>query len=270
MTMDSVASERSYDPRFFEKIAAVEDEHFWFASRNRIISAAVENVIANLPGGYRLLEVGCGTGVVLRQLVKLCRGGEVMGMDLFPEAVAFAGKRASCPVILGDILDPPPLGQFDVVTIFDVLEHLPNDDQIVAGLNRILKPGGALVLTVPAHMSLWSYFDVAACHRRRYSTDELSRLLRGKGFELEYQTQFMALLFPLIWFSRRLQGGQTEVDPEVAAKKAGRELKLVPLINPLLKAILSGEAWVVKHRWPLPIGTSHLAVARKVRTVPLN
>lgn len=141
--MELATSERDfYDPQFFAKIAAVENEHFWFAARNRIIKAAIETVIRDLPRGYRLLEVGCGTGVVLRQLVDVCHGGEVMGMDLFPEAVAFATARAGCPVIVGDILNPPALGQFDIVTIFDVLEHLPNDDQIVAGLNRVLKPGG--------------------------------------------------------------------------------------------------------------------------------
>ena len=93
-----------YDPQFFAKIAAVENEHFWFSARNRIIKAAIETVIQDLPKGYRLLEVGCGTGVVLRQLVEACHGGEVMGMDLFPEAVAFATERAGCPVIVGDIL----------------------------------------------------------------------------------------------------------------------------------------------------------------------
>ena len=144
----------------------------------------------------------------------------------------------------------------------------PNDDQIVAGLNRVLKPGGRLVLTVPAHMSLWSYFDIAARHRRRYSARALSRLLSESGFEVEYQTQFMAVLFLLIMVSRKLHGGRSDDDPDIAAEKAERELKIVPIINPLLRSVLSTEAWMVKRRWRLPIGTSHLAVARKIR--PMN
>jgi SAM-dependent methyltransferase len=266
--IEAPSSKRStYDPQFFPKIAAVEDQHFWFVARNRIIAAAVRNVVADLPPKYRLLEVGCGTGVVLRHLAKVCEGGEILGMDLFPEAVAFAGQRASCPVIVGDILEPSALGQFDVVTIFDVLEHLPNDARIVAGLNQILKPGGRLVLTVPAHMSLWSYFDVAARHCRRYSVAELDRLLRENGFEVKYLTQFMMILFPMIWLLRRLRGGQAEVGHDKAAEKAARELKVVPLINSFLKMILGAEAWAIKYRIRLPLGTSLLAVASKVRAV---
>ena len=157
----------TYDPQFFSKIAAVEDRHFWFTARNRVIEAVVGNIVAKLPGRYRVLEAGCGTGVVLRELVKTCADGEVIGMDLYPEAVAFARERAGCEVVLGDILQPPSLGLFDLVALCDVLEHLPNDGEIVDGLRRLLNPGGRLLLTVPAHMSLWSYFDVAACHRRR-------------------------------------------------------------------------------------------------------
>ena len=109
------------------------------------LAAATRSVVAGLQPGYRVVEVGCGTGIVLQQLKQVCTGGEVMGMDLYPEAVEFASRRAGCRVIVGDVLNPPPLGQFDVVGMFDVLEHLPDDRAILRGLNRLLKPGGALV-----------------------------------------------------------------------------------------------------------------------------
>lgn len=253
----------TYDPKFFSKIAAVEDRHFWFATRNRVIGAVVKRVIHELPKNYRVLEVGCGTGIVLRELVRICEGGEVTGMDLFPEAVEFASNRAACPVLVGDILNPPELGKFDIVTIFDVLEHLPNDDEIVCGLNRMLKLGGTLILTVPAHMSLWSYFDVAACHQRRYSNRSLDRLLREGGFTVEYLSQFMMPLFPLIWLTRRFRKGAGAKD---AAMEAARELAVVPGLNLLLKAILAPEAFAAKHRLKLPIGTSLLAIASKAAT----
>lgn len=263
--VDSSATGRAtYDPQFFAKIAAVEDRHFWFCARNRIIAAALKRIVANLPADYRVLEVGCGTGQVLRHLVQMCREGEVIGMDLFPEAVAFARQRTSCRVIVGDILDPPDLGEFDVLALFDVLEHLPNDRQIVQALHRLLKPGGSLVLTVPAHMSLWSYFDVAACHCRRYSTTRLARLLVENGFKVEYRSEFMMILFPFIWLLRRIHGGRTESDPQIATDRAGQELKVIPVINRILTEVLATEARVVKRGWSLPFGTSILAVARKV------
>jgi SAM-dependent methyltransferase len=254
----------SYDPQYFAKIAQIEDRHFWFVARNRIISAAIGQAISGLAAGYRVLEVGCGTGTVLRRLVDVCRTGDVMGMDLFPEAVAFASQRASCRVIVGDILNPPALGEFDLVATFDVLEHLPNDGKMLQALHRLLKPGGCLVLTVPAHMSLWSYFDVAACHCRRYSTMGLERLLVENGFKIEYRSEFMMILFPLIWLSRRLHGGRTKFDSQMAAERASRELKIVPVINRILTEVLGTEACAVKRSWSLPFGTSILAVARKV------
>jgi SAM-dependent methyltransferase len=260
---DAGLEHQSYDPRFFGRIAEIEDRNFWFCARNRIIAAAVRRVIAGLPTGFRVLEVGCGTGVVLRQLTKLCRDGEVIGMDLYSQAAVFASGRAACRVIVGDILNPPSLGEFDVVGIFDVLEHLTNDRQILSGLNRMIKPGGALILTVPAHMALWSYFDVAACHCRRYASTELAHILRETGFEVEYLTEFMMSLFPLLWLVRRIKGGSGMMDRERAAKKAANELTIVPILNGILKLILSVEALVIERRWRLPVGTSLLAVARK-------
>jgi SAM-dependent methyltransferase len=260
---DARLEHQSYDPRFFGRIAEIEDRHFWFCARNRVIAAAVRRVIAGLPTGYRVLEVGCGTGVVLRQLTKLCRDGEVIGMDLYSQAAVFASRRAACRVIVGDILNPPPLGEFDVIGIFDVLEHLINDRQILGGLNRMLKPGGALILTVPTHMSLWSYFDVAARHCRRYATTELAHILRETGFEVEYLTEFMMSLFPLLWLVRRIKGGSGMMDRERAAEKAATELKVIPVVNGLLKLILTWETFVIRRRWRLPVGTSLLAVARK-------
>jgi len=253
----------SYDPRLFAKIAAVEDRHFWFCARNRIIAAAVRSVADGLPPGYRVLEAGCGTGFVLRQLVEVCRDGEVVGMDLFPEAVAFASRRAGCRVLAGDVLDPPELGQFDLVGMFDVLEHLPDDRAILRGLHQLLKPGGVLLLTVPAHLSLWSYFDVSSCHCRRYEPDELAVKLAEAGFRIEYLTEFMTSIFPLVWLGRRVKGGSRTTDRATADARTENELKIVPGVNGLLKAVLSLEAAAIARRWRLPKGTSLLAVARK-------
>jgi len=259
----SSPSTDSYDPRLFSKIAAVEDRHFWFCARNRIIAAAVRSVANALPPGYRVLEAGCGTGFVLRQLVEVCRGGEVLGMDLFPEAVAFASRRAGCRVLAGDVLNPPELGQFDLVGMFDVLEHLADDLAILSGLHRLLKPGGALLLTVPAHMSLWSYFDVSSCHCRRYEFGELASKLTEAGFRVEYLTEFMMSIFPLVWLGRRLKGGSRTTDRATADARTADELKVVPGVNGLLKAALSTEAAAIARRWRLPKGTSLLAIARK-------
>jgi len=143
-----------YDPRFFAKIAAVEKTHFWFCARTRIIASAVEQVVASPQRGYRVIGVGCGTGVVLNELVRVCRGGDVVGMDCVSRTVAFATETASCPVFVGDIARLEGLGQFDVVGIFDVLEHLTYDRQILEGLNRMLKPGDNYSHRSRSHVAL--------------------------------------------------------------------------------------------------------------------
>ena len=130
---------RSYDPQFFAKILAVEDRHFWFRARNDVIASAVAGLVNGLPTGYRLLEVGCGTGVVLRHLAGVCQRGSVLGLDLYPEAVSYARERTGCEVVVGDVRSPPEsLGQFDIVGMFDVLEHLPDERQTLMALDRVL------------------------------------------------------------------------------------------------------------------------------------
>ena len=263
--LHSLRSNGSYDPDFFAKIGEVEDRHFWFGARNEIIAAAVANLISGLPSGYRVLEVGCGTGVVLRRLAGMCDRGEVLGLDLYPEAVSLAQERTGCQVVVGDILTPPlSLGEFDIVGAFDVLEHLADERRTLMALSKMLKSDGSLVLTVPAHSSLWSYFDVAACHCRRYDRRQLVKLLQENQFEITYLTEFMMLLYPLIWLFRKAGKGKKVPSQRLAAQEAASEFEIIPVINGLLRVLLSWEQSFVRQRWSIPIGTSLLAVAKKV------
>jgi SAM-dependent methyltransferase len=260
----ALPSDRSYDPQFFAKIVAVEDRHFWFRARNDVIANAVISLVNGLPSDYRLLEVGCGTGVVLRHLAGVCQQGSVLGLDLYPEAVSYARERTGCEVVLGDVLSPPEsLGQFDIVCMFDVLEHLPDERQTLMAIDRVLKPGGSLVLTVPAHPSLWSYFDVAACHCRRYDRRQVEKLLQENQFRITYLTEFMMLLYPLIWLFRRAGKGKELPSQGQAAQQAASEFRILPGINGLLGILLSWERSFVKRGWSIPIGTSLLAIAQK-------
>src|SRR5262249_43810635 len=159
----------------------------------------VRGLTANLAPGYRVLEVGCGTGTVLQMLERVCATGQVAGMDLFEEGLEFARRRVSCPLICGDLRSPPFATTFDIVGMFDVLEHLEDDRGPLDHLFRLIRPGGRLILTVPAHMSLWSYFDESSCHYRRYDRTALQSKLAATGFEVEFITEFMMTLFPLVW-----------------------------------------------------------------------
>ena len=121
----------SYDPVYFSPLFEIEERHFWFRARNRIIGSLVEAETSQYPEGYRVLEIGCGTGNVLQLLENICRNGRVIGMDLFHEGLEFARRRVSCSLVQGDLHDSPFATQFQIVGMFDVLEHLSDDREVL-------------------------------------------------------------------------------------------------------------------------------------------
>ncbi|HTZ49774.1 MAG TPA: class I SAM-dependent methyltransferase [Verrucomicrobiae bacterium] len=157
-----------------------------------------------------------------------------------------------------------PFGkQFELIGMFDVLEHVQEERETLDSLLRLLTPGGRLLLTVPAHKFLWSYFDEAAHHCRRYSSKELHNKLKAAGFEVEYQSQFMTCILPLVWMFRKIGGRQQVAQSRDAKALASKEFRLVPIINGILMALLSPEARWLARGHSLPIGTSLVVIARK-------
>lgn len=256
----------SYDPAHFAPLFASEDRHFWFRTRNLVISLLAKQLVAGFGSDARILEVGCGTGNVLRVLEQICPPGTVAGMDLFMEGLRFAGKRTVCPLVQGDVHTPPFRRQFDLIGLFDVLEHLPDDLQVLRDLHAMLASGGALFLTVPAHRSLWSYFDTASDHYRRYEQHELQDRLIEAGFRIEYLTQYMVSIFPFVRVGRaaatlraRLRSGKQDRSQEMLYD----ELRVRPGVNEILLWLLAQENRFIRKRYRLPAGTSLLAIARK-------
>ena len=254
-----------YNPAFYEALYAAEDRHFWFRARNRIISIVASQVVSGLAPGYRVLEIGCGNGNVIRHLEKACANGVVIGMDLFGEGLKYARQRSSSLLVQADASRTPFRTRFELVGAFDVLEHIPDDVGVLRQLRTLISPGGVLLITVPAHQSLWSYFDEASHHCRRYEPDELSGKLFEAGYTVEFLSHYMASIYPLIWLGRRLAGrtskGRDGEKPS-AEELAKRELTVNPAVNLLLRGALAVEApWIARRR-RLSIGSSLVAVAR--------
>src|SRR2546421_11627389 len=114
-------------PDFAPQLFDAEDRHFWFRARNTVIGRVVGGLVQGLRPGYRVLEVGCGNGNVLRVLERVCADGEVVGMDLVEEKLTFARRRTRCTLRQGDLYRLPDEEPFDLIGMFDVLEHLPDD-----------------------------------------------------------------------------------------------------------------------------------------------
>src|SRR5947209_16514704 len=178
------------DERLMNAMLELDDRHWWYRGRRRIIRAELARLA--LRPGARVLDAGCGSG---RTLEELGRFGEVFGIELDPGAAAMARDRGCAEVVVGRLEELPwEDGYFDLITCLDVIEHTPDDRVTLRELRRVCRPGGFLVVTVPAYQSLWSMHDVANHHYRRYSRARLRAPAVDAGWRVRRMTSFNALL----------------------------------------------------------------------------
>jgi len=149
--------------------------------------------------------------------------------------------------------------EFDVIGAFDVLEHIKEDEQVLAQMCISLKPKGLMLLTVPQHSWLWSSTDEYACHERRYAASDLHQKIELAGFRVIRSTSFITTLLPAMMISRFFLR-------KVSDKKfdATAELKISPWLNALFSRLLGAELALIKRGFNFPVGGSRLVVARKI------
>lgn len=202
-----------------------------------------------------LLDAGCGTGGLIKRLASETRW-RWTGVDISPVAAELARERAPQARIVEASVTALPSADasFDAVVSADVLYHLDDDAAAVREFFRVLRPGGAVVINVPAHPWLWSYHDIAVAGRRRYTRGGLRRLLEGAGLVVERLTHWNTLPLPLIVARRKL----------LPAPRGGSDVQLFPApVEACLRGAMKVErAWLATSR-TLSCGSSLLAVARK-------
>lgn len=242
----------SLDKHIYQQMAATEDRHWWFVARRKIFCEALS--FSKPHPAQRIVDIGCGTGGNLSLLQQF---GDVIGLELNPDAANMAATHGQVVVGGETQLWPIAANSVDTFTAFDVLEHIPDDKTAALNLFASLKPGGRLVLSVPAYQWLWSQHDESLHHHRRYVLPDIVTLATSVGFSIEYISYHNCILFPVSLMLRiisRFSGGLLGADENRVPAQP---------INLPLQAIYSFERHIVKRKWRMPFGLSIIAVLRK-------
>lgn len=237
----------------YEVMFQQEDHHWWYRGMRSITESLLDRWYRG-PRPGRVLDAGCGTGGMAAWLR---RYGEVTGVDIAEAALARARSRQLPALVRGSVDALPFLdAQFDLVTSFDVLYHLEvsDDERALAEIRRVLRPGGALLIRVPAHDWLRGRHDVMVHTRHRYGAAELRIKLRKAGLRLRHLSYANSLLFPLAPVKRLLEGKHQDGLPDLWRPPEP--------VNGLLAGILAAEGQLAA-RLSLPVGLSLVAFAER-------
>lgn len=246
------------DASEYNKMYHLEEANWWYAGRRDLVlnvAGRINKSISEKP--LRILDAGCGTGMNLKCIQDM---GEAYGLDISKNALRLSKSRGLSSLICGSA-DRLPFKSnlFDLILALDVIEHIEEDLLAIEELNRVLKPGGHLIITVPAFQFLWSEHDQAVHHRRRYAKSSIIRMLQSGGFENEKATYWNFFLFMPVAAMRIIKKFRR------SNEKKQTDLAELPFcLNGLLKILLRIENRILGE-FDLPVGVSVMCVCRKVR-----
>lgn len=247
------------DFSIYEKMAKVEQDHWWYSGRRAIACRIFQKL--KLPPEAKILEAGCGTGGNLNLLSEF---GKVYAFECDPIARSVGFKKSNIQIFNGELPNNIPFddNMFDLIVLFDVIEHVNEDKLALLNLVRKLKIGGHLLITVPAHQWLWSSSDNQNYHKRRYSKKMVKDMLQKSKLKIIQVTYFNTVLFPLIVamvFIEKITNVLFNRQPKLPIG-----LLIIPpkTINNFLKKTLFLEGWFL-NKFSLPMGVSILALVQK-------
>lgn len=240
------------EPAAYRKMAETEDRHWWFCGRRAVADTVIRSL--GLPDDASILEIGAGTG---GNIEMLSRYGNVTAVEMDEAARAIALEKTGMHFLAGHLPDALPEfdRKFDLVCMFDVLEHVEKDRAALEAITGLLAPGGRLVLTVPAHQWLWSHHDEVLHHFRRYSRAGLADLLQDTGYGVRRLTFTNSALFPAAAAARFLDKALSK-DRQSAS--SGSDIP-PGAANAAMKALFRSERHILR-QVDLPVGLGLLAV----------
>ena len=241
------------DSQVYQSLMEYADKHWWNLGRRNIIAQMIEKLVV-LPKEAQILEIGCGTGIHLEMLAEF---GQVRAMEMDSNIRDFALKKTNQRFEIKDGSCPDKIPfetkSFDLICMFDVLEHIEQDQETLIVLKKLLKENGYIMITVPAYQWLWSVHDDINHHKRRYSSRSFCGLIQGLEFDLIKLSYFNTFLFPLAVIAKLKDRLVPGTKPESAF------IPPTKMLNLILKTIFSMESTVLK-RINFPFGVSLIAL----------
>lgn len=244
------------DAAEYANLEAMEREHWYYAGKRRLVRHWLDAAGALSPD-RTLLDCGAGTGLFAQEMAARCR---VLVLDDHEESLRLLREKFSAEQVLRVSATGIPLsdGAVDAITALDVLEHIEDDRGAVREMHRVLRPGGTLVATVPASMALWSDWDVALHHFRRYDRGGLRALFAdASAWEIRHVNYTNVIVFPAVWAVRKWRARR---GPAATGERRTEDVVPARWLNGLLRGIFVGTG---KMRVPFPFGVSLLLVARR-------
>jgi len=248
-------SHEDYNAKGLNNLYKQEEKHFWFIARKEFILQNIQKYVDNKE---KLIEIGAGTGNVARYLQK--NGYENISVgEMHLNGLRYAQSYGMKECYQFDLLNTPFENEFDVVCMFDVLEHIPNDTIALKNAHNMLTSGGEIVLSVPSHMWLWNRDDAVAGHKIRYTKKELVAKLEQNGFEVLTARYFFISITPLLFLRRVLNKDDRS---QVKEEEYTYDISMNPLLSKILLFISTIENKLNKFL-PNWFGGSLLIIAKK-------
>jgi SAM-dependent methyltransferase len=256
---DVASSYADYPDGGFDLTDKSGESSFWVRSRNRLFKSFVQNHLA-ATGKTKFLEIGCGTGGFIQQLVENEKL-EITGSEIYLKGLLYAKKNLpEVDFIQFDVTQGVVGKEFDIIVAFDVIEHIDDDIAAISNIRKMLRQGGTLVITVPQHKFLWSKLDEIVKHKRRYSRRELVVKLQVNGFDIEYCTSFLFVLFPLMLISRLFDKRRVQTQTDVEALE--KRVKFSGVLNSVFDLFMRIDEALIRFGISLPFGGTLVVVAR--------
>jgi SAM-dependent methyltransferase len=243
------------EENFEKKYHEVETNHWWFKSRRKYLI----DLLKNIPKDSKILDIGCSSGVLLKDLENLGFDPDnLFGIDISEKAILNSKKNGLKNTFVMDAQNILLQEKFDAIIASDCLEHLENDEKALNNWKKLLNKNGKMYVFVPAYMSLWSYHDEVNMHFRRYTKNELSTKIQNENLEIIKSSYWNFFLFVPVFIFRKIASLFNKNKSGESDIQIGN-----PIINKLLLQLIIFENKLLK-RVNFPFGVSTFCIAKKI------